>query len=71
MQPQSPKFSFKPWMKRNKEMERLDSTDHIAELSETALCKEMDADRRQPTELSTIVRAELPARRSIYELPGS
>lgn len=52
-------------------MERLDSTDHLAELSETATCKEMDADSRQPTELSTMVRAELPARRSIYELPGS
>ena len=71
MQPQSPKSNFKSWLKRDRGMEKLNSTDHLAELSETALCKEMDGDKRQPTELSTIVRAELPARRSIYELPGS
>lgn len=52
-------------------MGRLDSADHIAELSENAICKEMEGDKIQPTELSTMVRAELPARRSIYELPGS
>jgi hypothetical protein len=52
-------------------MERLDSTEQLAELSATARRKELDADKRHPTELATIVRAELPARRSIYELPGS
>lgn len=71
MQPQSPKSNFKSWLKRDKGMEKLHSTDHLAELSETPLRNEMDGDKRQPTELSTIVRAELPARRSIYELPGS
>ena len=49
-------------------MERLDST---AELAETAVCKELEADKRQPMELGITERAELPARRSIYEMPAS
>ncbi len=65
MHPASPKSSF------GKAMQRLDSTDRFAELSETAVCKEMEADKWQPTELGTAVRAELPTRTSVYEMPAS
>ena len=68
---QSPKPSFGLWSNRSKKLVRLDSTDQFAELSETAICKEMAADKRQPTELATAVRAELPTRTSIYEMPAS
>lgn len=60
--------SFRLWSSRSKSIERLDST---AELAETAVCKEMEGDKRQPMELANTVRAELPARTSIYEMPAS
>jgi hypothetical protein len=66
----NPVASLKSWSSRSKAMERLDST---AELAGTVVCKELEGDKRQPTELGATERVELPvnARRSIYEMPAS